>query len=77
MWQSSAINCEKDVSMTDKILRRPAVEEITGLSRSTMYRMIQRGDFPKPANIGARAVGWRESAVSEWLARLGGGKCTG
>ncbi|GGH18126.1 transcriptional regulator, AlpA family [Cribrihabitans marinus] len=50
-----------------KILRRRDIELIIGLSRSTIYKMIADGDFPQPIKIGARAVGWRESDVSEWL----------
>ncbi|WPY94222.1 AlpA family phage regulatory protein [Limimaricola variabilis] len=56
--------------MTDKILRRAAVEEMTGLSRSTLYRMMDRGEFPRPARIGQRAVGWRQSAIENWLVSL-------
>lgn len=53
--------------MTDAILRRPDVERITGLSRSTLYAMIAEGDFPKPVRLGKRAVGWREADISAWL----------
>lgn len=62
--------------MNDKILRRAAVEEMTGLSRSTLYRMMDRGEFPRPARIGQRAVGWRASEISHWVnVTLGGGAC--
>ena len=44
------------------ILRRPQVEQRTGLSRSTLYQYIKDGDFPKPGQLGLRAVGWLESA---------------
>jgi prophage regulatory protein len=51
----------------DRILRLRAVLERTGLSRSTLYRKIQEGTFPSQVRIAARCVGWRESAVTEWL----------
>lgn len=51
----------------DRILRLRAVLERTGLSRSTLYRKIQEGTFPNQVRIAARCVGWRESAVTEWL----------
>ena len=51
----------------DRILRLKAVLERTGLSRSTLYRKIQEGTFPPQVRIAARCVGWRESAVAEWL----------
>jgi prophage regulatory protein len=53
--------------MTAQILRRPAVEARTGLSRSTIYSMMAEGRFPKPVRLGKRAVGWMESAISDWL----------
>ncbi len=52
---------------TMTILRRPKVEQITGLSRSTLYAMIAEGTFPKPVKLGKRAVGWRESDIADWL----------
>lgn len=53
--------------MAERILRRPDVEARTGLSRSTIYDWMKRGEFPKPVALGARLVGWRESDVTAWL----------
>lgn len=54
--------------MTDRIYRRPQVEALVGLSRSTLYAMMAEGTFPKPVRLGRRAVGWRASDVAAWLA---------
>jgi len=51
----------------ERLLRRPAVEARTGLSRSTLYDWMKRGDFPQPVKLGARIVAWRESDVTAWL----------
>lgn len=51
-----------------RVLRRPEVERLTGLSRSTIYAMMKEGTFPKPIQLGARAVGWQEMTISAWLA---------
>ena len=51
------------------ILRLPVVLARTGLSRSTIYLRIAEGTFPKPVNLGGRAVGWLESEVQDWLQR--------
>lgn len=51
----------------DRILRLNTVLDRTGLSRSTLYRKMQAGTFPKQVKIAARCAGWRESAVSAWL----------
>jgi len=53
--------------MPHTILRLPAVKAITGLSRSTIYLRITQGTFPKPVSLGARAVGWIEAEVQQWL----------
>lgn len=51
----------------ERILRINAVLERTGLSRSTMYRKMQDGTFPKNVQISTRCAGWRESAINAWL----------
>jgi prophage regulatory protein len=54
--------------MSNTILRLPAVKTRTGLSRSTIYLRVAEGKFPKPISLGARAVGWVDAEVEEWLA---------
>jgi prophage regulatory protein len=51
---------------TDRILRLKAVIDMTGLARTTLYRRMQEGTFPKNVQISTRCVGWRESAIREW-----------
>lgn len=51
----------------DRILRLRVVLDRTGLSRSTLYKKIQDGTFPRQIALGARSAGWRESAVLEWM----------
>lgn len=51
----------------DRILRLNAVLDRTGLSRSTLYRKVQIGAFPKQVRIATRCTGWRESAVNTWM----------
>lgn len=53
--------------MADKLLRRPEVEALTGLSRSTLYDWMKRGAFPQPVKLGTRLVAWRESDIAAWL----------
>ena len=53
--------------MAEKLLRRPDVEEITGLSRASIYAMMSKGNFPRPLRLGPRAVAWRASDVQEWI----------
>ena len=51
----------------ERILRIKTVLDRTGLSRSTLYRKIERGTFPRQVKISERCAGWRESAVQAWL----------
>lgn len=53
--------------MTTRILRRPAVEKATCLSRSTIYVRMEQGTFPKPIPLGGRLVGWLESDIQAWI----------
>ena len=43
---------------------------VTGLSRSTIYRMIGAGTFPRPVKISKARIAWRESEVLAWLASV-------
>lgn len=52
--------------MSDPLLRRPEVERETGLSRSSLYRMMDDNQFPRPIRIGKRAVAWRASTIDQW-----------
>lgn len=50
-----------------RILRRRQVEEMVGLSCSTIYAAIAAGEFPKPVQLGAQSVGWLLSDVENWI----------
>lgn len=54
--------------MAQRYIRRTEVEKLTGLSRSTIYRMMASGEFPKPVKITGKAVAWPESAIAAWQA---------
>ena len=58
---------EQRTNPPTRFLRRPEVTARTGLSRSTIYRRLAGGSFPKPLSLGARAVGWIEAEVDEWI----------
>lgn len=52
--------------MTRRIIRLPEVIEITRLSRTTIYRLINEGRFPKQVKLSVRASGWFEDEIAEW-----------
>ncbi|MHA7820037.1 MAG: helix-turn-helix transcriptional regulator [Erythrobacter sp.] len=39
----------------------------TGLGRSTVYRWMDEGRFPKSVRLGGRSVAWIEHEIDEWL----------
>ncbi len=53
--------------MTIKILRIDQVTEQTGLSRSSVYKQIRLGRFPRAIKLTTRASGWEEGAVQGWI----------
>ena len=50
-----------------KIMKREEVQNVTGLSRSSIYAKMANGTFPKTINLSVRSVGWLEHEVQEWL----------
>jgi prophage regulatory protein len=51
----------------EQLLRLPKVLELTGLSRSELYRQVGAGRFPKPVPISERLRAWDHSEVQEWI----------
>ena len=51
----------------DRFLRWPEVHQHVGLCRSYVHNLVQKGKFPKPVKLGARASGWLESEVHVWI----------
>jgi len=53
--------------ITGRVLRIKDLEEKIGLKRSTIYELMESGDFPGSVPLGARAVGWLEAEVDNWI----------
>lgn len=51
----------------ERFIRLDELISKTGLGRSTIYRMIDKGEFPKPINITSNKVAWLQSEVTEWM----------
>lgn len=52
---------------SQRIIRRHGLCAMTRLSMATIYRLIQRGDFPKPIRLSLHAVGWDIVDVDAWI----------
>jgi prophage regulatory protein len=55
--------------MSSMILRLPEVKVRVGLSRSSIYLAMSLDQFPKPIQLGTRAVGWLDSEIEQWIQR--------
>ena len=51
----------------ERILRSKEVQEMTGLSRTTIWRMERKGEFPVRVSLGVNIVGWRFNDVTSWI----------
>ena len=49
------------------LLRIDEVTTLVRLSRPSVYRLMAAGDFPRPVQIGSRAVRWRRADVEAWV----------
>jgi prophage regulatory protein len=59
--------------MSCQLLRRPAVESLTGYRRSAIYQRVADGLLPRPVSLGRRAVAWVASELERVnLARVAG-----
>lgn len=50
-----------------KLLRISDLVDITGLGKSTIYKEISEGRFPKPIKIAERTSVWTETDITSWL----------
>ena len=66
-WRVRWLERDPEDAFPVRMLRLSAVLARTGLSRSTMYKLIREGSFPKPVRLGAQAAGWVEAEVDGWI----------
>ncbi|EKB3147304.1 AlpA family transcriptional regulator [Escherichia coli] len=59
----------------ERFLRLPEVMHLCGLSRSTIYELIRKGEFPPQVSLGGKNVAWLHSEITAWMAgRIAGRK---
>ena len=61
-----SVNFARSAMMNDSFLRWPQVSAITGLSRTTIWRLERAGKFPSRRKISPGAVAWLNSEVITW-----------
>lgn len=58
----------QQIAADDRVLRLADVLARVGLSKSSIYAMIAKGDFPAGFPLGQQARGWLESSITQWIA---------
>ena len=53
-------------SDSSPFLRMWAVTRMTGLGRSTIYRLVAQDKFPSPVRLANRAIAWRRTDLERW-----------
>jgi predicted DNA-binding transcriptional regulator AlpA len=64
---NSAITTNNQSFSNDRIIRAKEVVEMTGLSRTTIWRMERYKSFPARVSLGKNSVGWKLSDVQKWV----------
>lgn len=50
-----------------RILRLADVKRLTGLGKTSIYKLMSEGNFPRAVSLGERAVGWIVRDIRAWL----------
>lgn len=50
-----------------RTIRLPHVSEKTGLAASSIWRLVNRGQFPAPIKLSPGCTAWFEHEIDEWL----------
>lgn len=52
------------------VISRPEVERLTSLHKSSIYRLMKEGKFPKPLRLSTMRVAWRLKDIEAWIESL-------
>jgi prophage regulatory protein len=58
---------ETQASIPDRLIRIDEVLHICGLSRSSLYASIQKGEFPVQVKLSKKSSAWLYSEVQAWV----------
>lgn len=69
------VHSARPVVPRDRLLRLADVEAVAGCKKSTIYKLMKEGKFPRCVYVTSRTVAWPESAVLTWVQeRISGGQ---
>jgi prophage regulatory protein len=53
--------------MPKQVIKLPGVVKTTGLSKSTIYKLISEGKFPKNIPLTGKSTGWIDEEIQSWI----------
>lgn len=53
-------------ALLHRIIRQADLPQYCGLKRTQIYKLIERGEFPRPVQLSARRKGWLEHEIAAW-----------
>jgi len=56
---------------TKRILNQRELFQIVGFSKTTLWRLIGRGEFPKPIKLTEHLNAWSVQTINDWLTQRG------
>lgn len=62
-------NITTNAAPAARFWRLPKVREYLGISRSTLLRAVDAGEFPRPVKLTANCVAWPAAEVEAWAAK--------
>lgn len=70
MGNDARVGVEPSPQPEIRLLRLADVSAQVGLSRSTIYKRMDEGTFPRPMDLGPNVVRWRSTDIASWINSL-------
>ncbi|WP_413284191.1 AlpA family transcriptional regulator [Vibrio sp. MA40-2] len=61
------MNNIKQLPTSSRLMRLKEVIQVTGISRSSLYKYLNEGQFPPPVSLGARSIAWVDHEIQAWI----------
>ena len=68
LWHMDRMHEHRSAFVGDRIVREAECRALTGLSRTTRWRLERAGGFPRRLRLSKNTVGWRFAELAEWIA---------
>ena len=58
---------QEEITFVDRSLKVDAVSQKINLAIPTIYKLMAKGQFPKPLRLSPSSSRWMESDIDDWL----------